>query len=140
MCNIVKQSLSTKGRLYSGRVIYSNFCKSENRLFCFDQREIDRIGQKKYLQKHIVDNYKSLFFLKKKDWETEEEWRFVYYSESEEEVYIDFKDSLLGIIFGTDCRNYSKYLSFLKEKGIRAGIISWSKGHPMISELFHSQS
>lgn len=132
----INQTLSSKGILYSGNVVYEDFSKLENGLFRFDISEMNSVGLDACIDNHLKKFYFPIFFLKKKDWESENEWRFVFYSKSDEEIFINYGDSLLGIIFGCDCQYYSNYNSLFKKKQVRTGVMCWNRGHPGVSERF----
>ncbi len=130
------QSLDEKGILYSDSVQYNNFSPLERGIFQFDYNELTSRNLGDLLDEHLKKYYQALFFLKKKDWKHENEWRWVFYDESKEPFFVNYDDSLIGIIHGCDCKNYLKKSDKLKDEGIRTGIMCWDRGHPGISEFY----
>ena len=57
-------------------------------------------GFEKYWRWHLDTYWKRLFFEKMEDWRDEVEFRFVAFFDGEEEIFVDFADALVGVIFG----------------------------------------
>lgn len=57
-------------------------------------------GFEKYWRWHLDTYWKRLFFEKMEDWRDEVEFRFVAFFDGDEEIYVDFADALVGVIFG----------------------------------------
>lgn len=57
---------------------------------------------KDYCYDHLIKFNQRLYFEKAKDWENENEFRFVIF-ECTDELYFEYQNSLSGIIFGQDC-------------------------------------
>ncbi|MEX1013536.1 MAG: DUF2971 domain-containing protein [Candidatus Paceibacterota bacterium] len=79
-------------------------------------------NKKEEILKHLDDHYEELLFRKKKDWESEKEFRWAFF-EKEEISLIEFKDSLVAVVLGgnelsKDLRKYHKEFNRKKNKHI----------------------
>ena len=61
---------------------------------------VQKIGIDRYARLHRKTFCQRLFFQKMHDWRDETEFRWVIFSQTEAELYIDFGDTLTGVIFG----------------------------------------
>ncbi|MFV3334091.1 DUF2971 domain-containing protein [Pseudomonas sp. NY15437] len=85
---------------YRDRLIADNFHQDQQYLINLDALEV--LGRSSYPEAHIHAHYQRLFFEKMTDWRAENEWRCVLFSKTDEELFLDYKDSLVGVIFGND--------------------------------------
>jgi len=61
------------------------------------------VGLDQYARDHIVTHFDHLFFEKAVDWRDEREHRWLVCNESPDDVYLEFRSALSGVIFGQDC-------------------------------------
>lgn len=98
-----------------------------------DGNAMQNIGVKNYCLEHVKKYHKEFFFIKNPDYQDENEFRIVVYSNTEEaELYVDIADSLLGIIIGD--RFPDGYLPSLKyiteELNVKCRRLYWYHGKP----------
>ena len=129
--------LITKGDVaYANRSIVPNLGPGP---YAIDVDILDQIGFERYVQDHLLRFVRTLFFEKMTDWRDESEYRWVMFSDRDEDVFIEFKDSLAGIMFGdnTPAEDIDAILRFTDELGISCmasnGIIA---ALGMISETY----
>lgn len=93
----------------------------------FEQR-----GLKEYAKAHRDQFYKRLFFEKMIDWKDEAEFRWVLFSDTDEDLLLDFKDSLKGICFGenTTEENIDAILEMTKDMDVDYVGIKWKNCSP----------
>ncbi|MBX9894500.1 MAG: DUF2971 domain-containing protein [Nitrosomonas sp.] len=65
---------------------------------------------------HVGRHYRELFLQKSLDWKYENEYRYVFWAEGTEPLYVPFKDALTGIVVGENFGYYSE-LGRLAEAG-----------------------
>mgnify|MGYP003677008845 CR=1 FL=1 len=53
-----------------------------------------------YWNQHLEQFHRRLFFEKLQDWKDEREFRYVLFVEPEDDVYVEFGDALVGVVFG----------------------------------------
>ena len=61
---------------------------------------LERLGLYGYTKAHINTFHRRLFFEKMQDWRNENEFRWVVFTDTEDDLFIDYGDSLTGIVFG----------------------------------------
>ncbi len=81
----------------------------------------------------IEQNYRLLFFEKTLDWETEHEWRFVTIAPTEDTLYADYGDALVGIVLGERFPDWQRpaALEAGKLAGVEPHILNWDQREPM---------
>ncbi|MEO8327463.1 MAG: DUF2971 domain-containing protein [Nitrospirota bacterium] len=87
---------------YVNRSVVPNLFSSspDEQAYILDLDHYELVGKEKYLLDHVVTHRRRLFFEKMTDWENEREWRIVVLIKSEVEIFIPFRSSLAGIMFG----------------------------------------
>lgn len=60
---------------------------------------LKQLGQEAYMAWHMKHFFKDLFLEKMEDWRDENEWRLIAFSEGDGDLYLDYEDSLVGIVF-----------------------------------------
>lgn len=85
---------------YINRKVIRKLDDPDDQQYVINVDYLEAIGQKGYAEAHLKTHYKRLFFEKMTDWKDEAEWRDVIFTTTEEDLYLDIKDSLAGIIFG----------------------------------------
>lgn len=81
---------------------------------CIDHTRIDEIGSKRYIHEEFRPaNMEYLFFTKNREWESEQEFRLIYFSDRKENEYCSIKNSIMNIYVGVDFIDH--YLPALKQ-------------------------
>jgi hypothetical protein len=62
--------------------------------------ELARLGWDRYIEFHLKHSHRRLFFEKNADWSTESEYRCVVWGGDGEPAFVNYGDSLRGIMFG----------------------------------------
>ena len=100
--SVIQRELGAKGRIYSGKVIYSNNSNEVIDASTFNLDTVNRDGTENVLSKHIDLHSITLFFTKNPDWRDEREYRFVLHGEDKNPEFIPIKDCIKGMVLGTD--------------------------------------
>lgn len=132
---IIKYTLSSKGNLYFSDVQYLNPNSFDNfDAYNFEHEEIQTNPLESVLSKKVEQYYKEYFFTKAKDWSNENEWRCVLKGKSTEPEFVSIKESICGIIVGTDFpKVYQPSISYFGEEfSIPIARIIWKNGQPHI--------
>lgn len=150
-CMVFDKSLLTEAinaqlghvQVYSGAMEYSNDLNRHARAFAFDfsrvtPNQMADLTINDIVSGHFHRMWKDIFFLKNEDWQSEAEWRFVFWNKSGAPDYVDFGKSLVAIVLGSAARQHP-YLSVALSKELRAGIMCWDRGRPGVSETFIPQ-
>ena len=90
---------------------------------------------KNYIHRHIEKYIDNLLFLKVEDYSSENEYRIGLYSKAfdvEDEIFINYENSLEGIILGTNfCTEYLINIhQFNKYSGVTIFSLNWENGKP----------
>lgn len=108
----------------------------QSRLKPIDLNELKNIGWKEYNKKY-TDSMIKVYFRKHLDYISENEYRFITFSENDNE-YIDIDESLVGIIISKqdlnkkDKNNLLKYINLDKIESI---FIRWNQNKVIIESL-----
>lgn len=65
---------------------------------------LEKVGLKEYAKMHLFRYYRRLFLEKLNDWRDENEFRLILFTNTVEDLFIEFKDSLKGIMFGENTK------------------------------------
>lgn len=96
-------SIGPRGSLLSMGVSYFNYPPNEGGAFHMDTSTINSLGLTDALISHRDQFHGELYFYKAKDWEAENEWRWLLFSNGEDQwEYVSVRRSLAGVIFGCD--------------------------------------
>jgi hypothetical protein len=78
-----------------------------------DHSRIEKIGSKKYIHEEFRQvNMEYLFFTKNREWESEQEFRLIHFSDEKENEYCSIKNSIKAIYLGVDFNDH--YLPSVK--------------------------
>lgn len=103
LTKMISTQLSDSCLITSGPVEYINrrvIRNFEDQPYLINIDFLESVGGEVYANSHLRTHFKRLFFEKMTDWRDETEWRWVMFSESGDELYVNYKDSLVGIMFG----------------------------------------
>jgi hypothetical protein len=98
-----------------------------------DLREVSERGHDDVLNEHLDRHVRELFFTKLEDWASEVEYRFLTRWEAAEELHVDVRPALKGVIAGhAVSREYAPSLEALCEPHeIGVFKITWQNGLPI---------
>lgn len=120
-------------------IFFENVIYEQKRIQCrtLDRDNILKYGPEEYAYKHLINNYKELFFLKNYDYKDENECRLVLISKNNNPDYLDISSSLQGIIIGDACPNtYNPIIEqFSLSKKIIIRKLLWSNWTPVLITL-----
>lgn len=85
---------------YANRSIISDFGLGP---YVIDCDQLEKLGFENYVKEHLQQYHRQLFFEKMVDWEHESEFRWVIFSQSAEDIFVEIVSSIKGIIFGDRC-------------------------------------
>jgi len=147
VCLIFDKEILTKeifNQFYQKKTIYSGHVQYVNRnvidepfvsSYCIDYEHLELVGFEQYVLHHISTHLRRLFFEKAIDWITEDEYRWVLFGKESEDLYINYGDSLKGVVFGNDCceNDITAITSKLYDKGIFFEQLIWKNCTPWYS-------
>ena len=88
-------------------VTYVNRCVTPDLLqqqYTINVDYLESVGRKVYVRSHLETHYRHLFFEKMMDWRDESEYRWVIFSDTVDDLYLDIEGCLVGIIFGENSK------------------------------------
>jgi len=110
-------------QFYPDNVNYDKYSILEQKMLSFNIPKVKEIGIENYCEIIFKNIFIKSLFLKHKDYEGENEFRILTFSEKNFE-YINYKDSLLGILVSS--KGLNKYLYHNFKDISNAIIINWS--------------
>lgn len=124
--------------IYSDPVIYKNrslIPNLSNTPYMINIDCLEKLGRQKYFKAHMDMHYKRLFFEKCKDWATEDEYRWVLFGTKDRELSFNYGSSLVGVVFGLDCKEstISKIEKECKGKNVCFEQLVWEGCSPRYS-------
>lgn len=89
------------------------------------------------VSRFIEEHHDDLFFLKALDWATEHEYRFVTTSSDGKDLFVDYGDSLAGVIVGEQFPIWQRpaAIEVCERKKVLAKRMDWSMGRPLLGDL-----
>lgn len=131
---IVEERFSCDFLVLNGAVNYKNrgIVPSRNESdYCINIDYLERYGFNDYASAHFKKYYRRLFFEKLADWHQENEYRWIVVADTTKPIFIDFKDSLVGIIFGesTKDKDIDKAIT-LTDNSIQYTGLKWKNCSP----------
>lgn len=105
---------------------------SEGDVYSIDIDYIEVNGFDPFVIAYLKQCYKKLFFEKMTDWQGEREYRFWVFYRTDQEILIDIRDSLVGVMFGTSTKtsDIKSVLDLLKGKAVQKMKIDWKNHVP----------
>lgn len=105
---IIENELHDDNLIISGPVKYSNrkiirdLNNPDDQQYTINVDYLEKVGREAFVEAHLKTYYQRLFFEKMTDWRDESEWRYVVFTQTEDKLYLNFQDSLAGIMFGAN--------------------------------------
>lgn len=125
-------------RLVSGRVAYSNDGIVPNpSLDPFVVNLIHMRTSEDYraaIKSHLHTWFRDLFLRKLVDWECENEFRWIYFDDNPDPVYVNFADALEAIVVGADVpeSRYEDVLRYCVRHRADVANLNWHNGYPKV--------
>lgn len=118
--------------IYRGSVRYSDHEAVRSGAFSLDYESIVREGLESTLTEHLHRHHQLLFFCKATDWSAEIEYRWLLSSLTTEPEFIEFGDSLVGVVVGASFQEaYEPSIRGLcAQRGAYFARLYWRNGHP----------
>src|SRR5690606_6378031 len=97
---LIDRAYSKDNLVLSGEVTYRNrsvapkLFDSDDQQYSINVDFLEMVGPDAYIEAHLQNHYKRLFFEKMEDWRDESEWRCIVFSQTSESLYLDFEDSM----------------------------------------------
>lgn len=130
----ISQDLTRKGKLYSGPVIYNNFCeKDEIHAFELNFDEIRKKSLNSAIDKHIEQHHQRLYFSKASDWSGEIEYRWLFRGVDSSYEYVSIESSIKAVILGEDfelMKHERDLVDLCRPLNIDISRILWRNGKP----------
>lgn len=115
---------------YVDRSIVPNLTRDQEYMINVDTLEV--AGRSVYPELHLKTHFRKLFFEKMTDWSNETEWRWVAFLKTEEDIYIQYKDSLVGLMFGeeTSEKAIRQMMGLTEALSLRYMGLKWKNSSP----------
>src|SRR5690606_25645681 len=100
--------------------------------FMVDIDCLETFGRSKYVVYHMCAHYRRLFFEKMSDWRDECEWRYLLHTDDTEAKYVEYRSSLVGIVFGenTSVDVVDNAKSLTRGQGLHYISLVWRNSSP----------
>lgn len=118
--------------IYGGKVTYvDRYCVNDldRGEFGIDVTYLNRVGLESYVKHHAHVFREPLFFEKMTDWQQEKEFRWIILSHSEEDIFVDISESLVGVVFGEKTERIEPMLNSLSSN-VQTIRLKWVNGCP----------
>ncbi len=121
--------------LLAGKVQYvdrSVFRNATDQQYTINVDLLESLGKDLYPSVHLKAHFQRLFFEKMTDWQDEAEWRYVLFSDSESELYVNLKGVLAGVLFGdsTPEQEVGEIMRLANGLGVQFMGIKWKNCSP----------
>jgi hypothetical protein len=131
----IAHSVGDRGDLRYMGVSYHNYPPRESSAFQVEPDDIDRLGLDAALIAHRDAHHGTLYFYKAEDWRSENEWRWVLFSDHDDQYeYITIERSLSGVVFGVNCNpdDVRRIRWLLRHRsGMKYATLKYMNGHPI---------
>jgi len=119
----------------SGDVVYDNQKILDGPNSFFDMDNIHNLNDteiEEKLKEYFIQYHERIFLVKSKDWENENEFRWLVYSKKDSPEFIPITNVLEEVFVGSDFSEayYPSLIKFCKELGIPSSKIIWNNGVP----------
>lgn len=115
---------------YLDREIVQNLYKEQQYMINTDV--LEQVGRAAYPDLHLKTHNQRLFFEKMTDWRDECEWRWVAFARSDDDLYINFGNSLVGVMFAEDTKesDVQAIMDLTKSWALRYMGLKWKNCSP----------
>jgi len=138
----IVHAIGSNGEVFSGRVIYKNRPRAKRLdaldAFTLDWDAIRLKGFELATRQHFSLFYRELFLQKASDWADEREFRWLVHTNESGDWFLEFGDSLRGVLIGDACPLDGRYQVYdaLSNRGIPLGVLNWKSGIPEVLPSF----
>lgn len=135
---ITEQFGNSQNDIYPGSVNYSNRSIAEDiykSAYTINYPSYNNLGLFAYFRRHLYTHHPRLFFEKSSDWQDEDEYRWVIVSNQEDDLYLQFDNALVGVVFGenTNEQDISQIVHSVKTGGVQFEKMKWKNCTPWLS-------
>jgi|LNAP01.1.fsa_nt_gb hypothetical protein len=135
---IAEQFGNSHNDIYQGSVHYTNRPIADDiykSAYTINYPYYKKLGLSEYTRRHLFTHYPRLFFEKSTDWQGEEEYRWVIVSDVEDDLYLQFENALVGVVFGesTNEQDISQIVHLVKDNGVKFEKMKWKNCTPWLS-------
>ncbi len=142
----IQKELAPNWKVFSGKVLYDDFGSILPEIIDFREIDANNLQEVDWnyisikINKYLLENYEFFFLHKSKDWETENEYRWIIYSPDNQAKYVSIENCLAEVMVGVDFPKVyeSSLIDLCKELRIPAGRILWENGipHPLSGSIY----
>lgn len=124
--------------VFSGRVIYQDRSPYNDLRwpspYLIDYLRFKASGPDRYVRDHLHLHRKHFFFEKATDWRDEHEQRWLVLDECAAEVFLSYKDALVGVAFGEDCSpaDVQACVRLARRPGTDFAQLRWKNSAPLL--------
>ena len=117
---------------YRNRNVIPNLFASDDQQYCINIDHLQKVGKVKYVADHLAMHFERLFFEKMNDWSGENEWRCIVFSDSEADLYVNYGNSLVGVMFGdnTEEDDIISVMNMTNRTGVSHMGLKWKNCSP----------
>ena len=117
---------------YRNRNVIPNLFASDDQQYSIDIDHLQKHGKEQYVAHHLSTHVERLFFEKMNDWSGESEWRYIVFSDSETDLYVNYGNSLVGVMFGNDTEedDIISVMNMTNRTGVRHMGLKWKNCSP----------
>jgi hypothetical protein len=92
---------------------------------------------KKLVDRHLGQYAEALFLTKIRDWESEQEYRFVEFAEDDAFSFVDYGDGLAAVVLGHDFPGWqrSAAVAVAQEAAVPVFQLEWELGRPRANPI-----
>lgn len=138
LTEVIETKLPDRAKLLYGKVRYANRSvipkpfDPYNQQYMINIDALEQLGEKAYAEAHLATHYQRLFLEKMEDWRDESEWRYIIFNDSKDDLYIDYEDALVGVMFGERTRkeNIDHIMNATESWGLRYMGLKWKNCSP----------
>ena len=133
--NLIEKRFSSDHLVLSGCVNYLNrsvLPQLEEQQYTINVDFLESVGLEAYVGSHVLTHHQRLFFEKLEDWRDESEFRWVIFANTVNDLFVEFENSLVGIIFGenTDESAIERIMKSTESWGLHYMGLKWKNCSP----------
>jgi Protein of unknown function (DUF2971) len=130
----IRNTLSSKGEIYSGRVHYRHRNAEDADAFNIFHDQIRRNSIDRVVREMVNRYFTNYFFTKAEDWANECEWRWLLRGTDNKPEYVNIAESIRGVVVGSDFpeTDKSSVLRLAEKFGIPVAKVIWMNGYPTV--------
>lgn len=136
LAQAIDRQIAAKQFVVSGPVQYVDRCIVPDLIrdqpYVINLDTLESVGRDAYPRLHVRTHVSSLFFEKMTDWKGECEWRWVSFSDTDEDLYVNFESALVGLMFGesTNEKSVQEMMEITESWSLRYMGLKWRNCSP----------